>query len=52
MSGRELYNEKISIDKEEFRHQINMTDLKCGIYNCAIENYLTKERVNVRLIKQ
>jgi hypothetical protein len=52
MSGRELYNEKISIDKEEFKHQINMTDLKCGIYNCAIENYLTKERVNVRLIKQ
>ena len=50
--GKELYREKVLIDKEEFKHAFNITDFKSGVYNCTIENDITKERVNVRLIKQ
>ncbi len=52
MAGKELYKQTIVVDSEEFNHRFNMADYKCGMYNCILENEVTKERVNIRLIRQ
>ena len=52
ITGKELYRQNIIIDKEEFKHNFNLSDYKCGMYNCILENEVTKERVNLRLIRQ
>ena len=52
MSGKELYREKVLVDKEDFKHAFNIAEFKCGMYNCILENEGTKERVNIRIIRQ
>ena len=52
MSGKELYREKVLVDKEDFKHVFNNAEFKCGMYNCIHENEITKERVNIRIMRQ
>ena len=52
MSGKELYREKVLVDKEDFKHVFNIAEFKCGMYNCILENEITKERVNIRIMRQ
>jgi hypothetical protein len=52
MSGKELYREKVLVDKEDFKHSFNIAEFKCGMYNCILENEITKERVNIRIMRQ
>ena len=50
--GKEIFKQSIFIDKEVYSYNFNISDYKCGIYNCILENEETKERVNIRFIRQ
>ena len=52
MAGKEMYRQFIQVNQDVFKHTFNMSEYKCGMYNCILENQITKEKVNVRLIKQ
>jgi hypothetical protein len=50
--GKEIFKQSIFIDKEVYSYNFNISDYKCGIYNCILENEGTKERVTIRFIRQ
>ncbi len=52
MAGKEVYRQFVQIEQSGYKHPINISDFKCGMYNCILENQITKEKTNVRLIKQ
>jgi hypothetical protein len=52
LNGKELFKQSIFIDKEVYSYNFNISDYKCGIYNCILENDGTKERINIRFIRQ
>ena len=50
--GKEVFRQSIFIDKEVYSYNFNISNYKCGVYNCILENDGTKERINIRFIRQ
>lgn len=50
--GKEVFRQSIFIDKEVYSYNFNISNYKCGVYNCILENDSTKERINIRFIRQ
>ena len=51
MTGKEVYSEKINVIDNEINHEIDLTKLNTGDYDCYILDVANKQKIKIRIVK-
>lgn len=51
MTGREVYTEKINVSDNEINHEIDLTKLNTGDYDCYILDIANHQKIKIRITK-
>jgi hypothetical protein len=51
MTGKEVYSEKINVIENEINHEIDLTKLNTGDYDCYILDVANQQKIKIRIVK-
>jgi len=51
MTGKEVYAEKINVIENEINHEIDLTKLNTGDYDCYILDVANQQKIKIRIVK-
>lgn len=51
MTGEEVYQEKIKVAENEINHNLNLTKLKDGDYDCYIQDVVNHQKIKIKITK-
>ena len=51
MTGREVYTEKINVIENEINHEIDLSKLNTGDYDCYILDIANHQKIKIRITK-